>query len=494
MPTEDHVIHLKNGRLAPSTPRAKITQMAEQAVASGHLVIHFHGGLVSHDAGIEIVERLLPRYSGAGAYPLFFVWESGLIETISNNFKEIAQERLFRILWKRIAAIVKRKFSQTNSDRAGFVLPHVDTGNLERTIDKSLDEDNLSHLAASELATPANVEELGDFERMMLENELGTDAQLNLEIQKVSNSLRDPADVAADMQSRGPRVQGSSTTMMDPRALDQLVDRPIPGHRGIISTAKMIKAIVSIAASVISRFVKNRDHGFHATVVEEILRELYLANVGQFIWETMKEDTADAFGDNSDVHGGTALLDSLLGAIDPATPPKITLVGHSTGAVYISKFLDKAAGLLPENQRYDVIFLAPASNCQLTADTLTLHGSKIGNFRMFTMTDHYEKNDRLVKILYPHSLLYFVSGVVEGGFDVPIVGMARFYENDSFPDADFPAVATVRDYIEADSDRAVWSVNDAGPGGHRSASRKHGDFDNDPKTVESIEHILAQGF
>ncbi len=494
MSTEDHVIHLENGRLAPSTPRAKITQMAQQAVASGHLVIHFHGGLVPRNTGIEIAERLLPRYSVAGAFPIFFVWESGLIETISNNFKEIAQEKLFRILWKRIAAIVKRKFSQTNNDRAGYVLPHVDTSGLERTIDEALDQDDLSLLAASELKTPAHTDELGDFERLMLQNELGTDAQLNTEIQRVSNSLRDPADIEADLQSRAPRVQGSSTTMMDPRALDQLVDRPTPGHRGIISTAKMIKTIVSIAANVISRFVKDRDHGFHATVVEEILRELYLANVGQFIWETMKTDTADAFGDNSDVHGGTALLDALSGAIDPAKPLKITLVGHSTGAVYISNFLDKTTGLLPDNQRYDVIFLAPASNCQLTADTLTQHRDKIGSFRMFTMTDHYEKKDELVKILYPHSLLYFVSGVVEGGFDVPLVGMERFYDEDDFPAADFPEVATVRDYIEADSDRAVWSVNNAGPDGHRSTSEKHGDFDNDLKTLESIEHILAQGF
>ena len=36
---------------------------------------------------------------------------------------------------------------------------------------------------------------------------------------------------------------------------------------------------------------------------------------------------------------------------------------------------------------------------------------------MFTMTDENEKKDRLVPVIYPHSLLYLVSGVVEPEVD-----------------------------------------------------------------------------
>jgi len=150
--------------------------------------------------------------------------------------------------------------------------------------------------------------------------------------------------------------------------------------------------------------------------------------------------------------------------------------------------------MLPDTQKYNVILLAPASNCELTAETLTKHGSQIDGFRMFTMTDEFEKNDELVKVLYPHSLLYFVSGVVEGGFDVPLVGMSRFYDQGKFPDASFPAVATVRNFIGSDASRAVWSVNTSGYDGCRSASEKHGDFDNDKETLDSIIHILKTGF
>jgi hypothetical protein len=494
MAREDHIIHLKNGCLTGSNPRPKIDQMTQAAVNGQHVVIHFHGGLVNYASGMDIVDRLLPFYSASNAYPLFFVWESGLIEILRNNFEEIAKERLFRILWKRIGAIVARKFSQNDGDRAAFVLLATDTRVMKDGIDKALDDDDLQQLEFSEEQMPAGVDELGRFERKSLESELSMDAQLNLEIQKVSSGLRKPADVESEVRSRSPAVRGSSVTLMDPRALDQLVERQDSGERGLVSSARLIKAIVSIAAQVISRFVKNRDHGFHATIVEEILRELYLANVGEFVWSTMKKDTADAFKPGGDVHGGRALLESMANLVSAGNTPRITLVGHSTGAIYISKFLDLAVQLLPADQKYEVIFLAPASSCELTAATLVKHESKIEEFRMFTMTDDYEKKDQLVKILYPHSLLYFVSGVVEGGFDVPLVGMERYYDKAHYKADAFSAVETVRNYVNSVPSHAVWSVSSAGADGLRSASEKHGDFDNDQQTLESIAHMLAFGF
>jgi hypothetical protein len=215
--------------------------------------------------------------------------------------------------------------------------------------------------------------------------------------------------------------------------------------------------------------------------------------VGEFIWNTMKKDTADAFQDDGNVYGGRALLEALANNIDASDVPQISLIGHSTGAIYISKFLDLASVLLPSTQKYKVVFLAPASTCELTAETLTVHDDLISKFRMFTMTDGYEKQDQLVKILYPHSLLYFVSGVVEGGFDVPLVGMERYYHPGSYPKPSFPAVDTVRNYVASDPNRSVWSVNTTGVDGHRSASEKHGDFDNDSETLDSIATFLVCG-
>jgi hypothetical protein len=52
-----------------------VTKAVNRQSAPG-LVIHFHGGLVNETAGRKIAQRLLPIYATAGAYPLFFVWES----------------------------------------------------------------------------------------------------------------------------------------------------------------------------------------------------------------------------------------------------------------------------------------------------------------------------------------------------------------------------------------------------------------------------------
>ena len=51
-------------------------------------------------------------------------------------------------------------------------------------------------------------------------------------------------------------------------------------------------------------------------------------------------------------------------------------------------------------------------------------------FRMFTMTDDAERKDGLLPVVYPRSLLYFVSGLLETGPDGkgepgdPLVGLS----------------------------------------------------------------------
>lgn len=127
MPLDEHVIHLEDGRLASDTDQNKVKEIVDKAIThsdKGGIVIHFHGGLVPYRKGMEIAQKLLPVYKKKGkGYPVFFVWESGLLETLSNNFFEIAKETFFRIVWKRIESIAKRKFEQGPMDRAAFMLP-----------------------------------------------------------------------------------------------------------------------------------------------------------------------------------------------------------------------------------------------------------------------------------------------------------------------------------------------------------------------------------
>lgn len=490
----ENIIHTQNGLLHADTPLTKVDDLVSRAVDHGNIVLHFHGGLVSEAKGRQIAEFLAPKYDVAGAFPIFFVWEAGLLETVRNNLEEISKERLFRLILKRVVKVVTRKAAQTQGERATGALPAVDTSAREAELDAALDAMARGDDVAPPSPPPPPVSPLTQMEEVQLETELSTDFLLRQEVEAVSNGLRTPDEIAADMASRSATtVKGSATTLMDPESLDNLVDRPAPGDRGVISTARVVKAIIAVAKRAIGRFLDGRGHGLHATLVEEVLREFYLANVGGLIWKLMKKDTEDSFGDAADC-GGTAVLRRLSDKMGDGDGVKITLVGHSTGAVYIAHLMKKAAEIRPQGFDFNLVFLAPAVTFDLIHQAISNHAEQCAGIRIFTMTDANERNDVLVPVLYPHSLLYFVSGVVEFEPDAPILGMARYFDKSAFPDADFLTVGAMRTYLDQDDDRVIWSITRGAPAGRNAAAVKHGDFDNEDETIASVQHIIANGF
>src|SRR5690242_15073481 len=94
--TAAQIIHTgPNGRLA-STTSTQVEAIADQVARADRAVLHFHGGLVSEEAGFEIAGRLHPIYAQTGALPVFFVWSSGFLETITGNLQEIFVEDIFQ--------------------------------------------------------------------------------------------------------------------------------------------------------------------------------------------------------------------------------------------------------------------------------------------------------------------------------------------------------------------------------------------------------------
>jgi hypothetical protein len=271
------------------------------------------------------------------------------------------------------------------------------------------------------------------------------------------------------------------------------------GERGIMTGAmgRIVKGSVVVLARVVKRFADKRDHGVYKTVFEEILREFYVANAGQLLWRHMKKDTADAFGGNPQVDGGTAFLHCLKDLAGTGQQPRVTLVGHSTGAVYICHFLKHADALLPPGITFNVIFLAAAVDFDLLAQTLANHGSRVGQIRAFGMSDERELANALIERLphiYPSSLLYFVSGALEDEADKPLVGMKRYFSGEEpYTPAKFPHIATVSQFLGKHARSLIWS-HCADGSGFNCDSKTHGDFDNDAQTIESLKHLLAKGY
>ncbi len=198
---------------------------------------------------------------------------------------------------------------------------------------------------------------------------------------------------------------------------------------------------------------------------------------------------------------------------------RIVLIGHSTGAIYISKFIRKAHQVFTSekttNQNFEVILLAPAVRYDDFQETLAQAGRRIANLRIFTMLDAWESRDHVLAStlgvflspfagVYSHSLLYLISGVFEAEPDTPLVGLDRFRpENFACLTRfqDWPTGPKWRDIITDANERmqviargSPFALSPTGPGatrGWRSFATDHGDFPTDYETLDSMVYLVG---
>jgi hypothetical protein len=365
---------------------------------------------------------------------------------------------------------------------------------------------------------PEEYGEVDEAERKAMEAELCADTEFIAQVEAVLVGHAEQLDIEAplggdELKASLPAV-APAHTRMDREVLDEMTRDFTPGEKGLISAAVLAKHAGQVLVRVVRRCSSHRDHGLYTTVIEELLRELYLSSVGGVVWQIMKQDTSDTWvSTQGEVRGGERFLRGL-SALGDDRPGKIMLVGHSTGAVFINEMIQatrrlRASGDLPADFAYTgVLFLAPACTFTSFAEALPRPGEPpvFHNFRLFTMDDTSERANRLVPVVYLHSLLYFVSGVVEreddgsSAADLPLVGLQRFYglgEHD--PYAELPGVKQVRKFVDG---KVVWSPSDGGPG-LRADAVSHGGFDDsgpgkDGETrrtvMDSVRHVLQHGW
>lgn len=485
-----------SGRLA-STSTDAIDALVASLKDRPHVVLHFHGGLVDDQLGFATAERLAPVYEAAGAEPVFFVWSSGLLETLRGNLPQIIGESVFQTLLSRVTRYAAGLVLQRPGQRAAGSL----TAPPARAVAAELALLRTGQEPYARFTPPADVPPLGEAERVRITAELSADTELadrNREI--VGSVLRPaPAPTAARDIDGG---RAAVATLMSPDTVAELAaESAAAGHqRALVTSALLVRKTVRVIAAVVARFRQRTDHGLYPTIVEEILREFYVANVGASIWDAMKRTTADTFAP-SDVRAGRYFLDRFGRLLASGSRPQVTVVGHSAGAVFISNLLTDlvrrradADDPLPADFRVrDVALLAPACTVAQLAPVVRLQSELFDRLRMFTMTDAAERADHLVPLLYPRSLLYFVSGVLERGPGkqsaiAPIVGMQHWYAADgAFGEQDS---ADLRTFLGADPHRTVWSPGDGGPG-LSSGARTHAAFDNDPEVLASLARMLA---
>jgi hypothetical protein len=513
----DHYLVSANGKLGDS-PRSAITEVARiLESAQGQqpdegLVIHFHGGLTSRPYALDkIVLPLTATYKAALSYPLFFVWESGLVESLVNNKDELSRDPAFRELVKKVTEWVLKKVS-LNPDitfKGSEGQDIDDIYRLRQEFDQWFDgktreppvPDSQVSSGPTVLNTRAStvtVDSLADD----IVDEIDDDPAFKKTMQEAYNATLSERQVQTRAQGT---KQKASILLLSEEAKEELFSEPADGaggavkERGVFSWIAIARFTAKIVMATIKRFRAGTDHGVYCTVVEEVLRSAYGNLLGAGIWNGMKKDTADSFAAGPDVCGTQVI--AKLRELEQAGRPfkRINLVGHSTGAIYICNFLDaaKAAGL---ESPLRCVFLAPAVTYARFAKAIDQHRNDgLAQFRMFAMRDDRESADRMLGVIYTRSLLYLVSGLLEGeevdnGFnsriDMPIVGMER-YLTSAASQVD-PHVAKVLGFLSEKPNRTVWSYSMGQSPGLNSDARRHGDFDNDPATLESVVAFIRE--
>ena len=504
-----NVIHTADGRLAPksSTSEADVRRIVREALAAGApsgIVINFHGGLVSESAARETAgERLYPLYADRGqAYPIFFIWESGLFEAPFNNLSEIGGEPLFQEFVKKAGEWVMRhlgsgvnaaaKSGETPAQLRADLEAWFRAGKARRKLPPRLKDFRVAHRAPRGLAVVKPAPGRDTLARE-IEASIRRDARFRRAVEAVHAGMH-PGHRAVRMpRAGGSRVARNS--LIDKEAAARLFPGTARATRGFAASGwlRVAKVVAEIVLRVMARVHAGRDHGKYVTLVEEVLRELYIGKVGRTVWwDRMKGDTADAFKAGSE-YGGTVFLAELHDLLQGASAPRITLVGHSTGAVYIGNFLKAAAQWVPD-VRFDLVLEAPAATHDFFARVIEEHGSRIGNVRVFGMGDAREAADVLVPLIYPASLLYFVSGLLEDEPDQPLLGMQRFLAESPYDAARFPNVDRCGRFFAGFDDPWIWSPS-ALPPPRACDGRHHQDFDDvDAATLASVESILLHGY
>ncbi|HTD32277.1 MAG TPA: hypothetical protein VK665_01350, partial [Candidatus Elarobacter sp.] len=188
--------------------------------------------------------------------------------------------------------------------------------------------------------------------------------------------------------------------------------------------------------------------------------------------------------------------------------------GHSTGAIYIAKWLRAWDAKYPDDPaRFEIAYLAPAVRYDVLSKALEVAGQHIadGRFRVFTMNGAEELDNSegpapgIRRVLFRPSLLYAISGIFETDLDAPLVGMARFHDpNPPFPSpgtypiqsslAPVDAIPVVDRWLRNHAVKTAFVLSptpDDAPLGVTSGSCLHGDFVWDEQTIDSLKALTS---
>lgn len=442
-----HDVDLKDGKFSGTT--ARDLQLAfdnfKANGPAGHVCVFFHGGLVSEADGLKTAAKLIKGYTDSGAYPFFFIWKSDLLTAIQALLQPHRDNpRIVKAANQAVKRVVAKIAVALDTDRSL-------KGKLATAKDRKTPDRTLEQLAA----------------------------------------YAEPFD-------RAWTRRGGAQLAVSINELDRFAQELLASEKGITTRHRLFspKKLLSAGnplARIVHRFNSGHDHGLYTTVIEELFIAAGLDELlGEPIWGEMKKFIDDSFAIGADA-GGTAFLDHLCAAWQRNPQLRVTLIGHSAGAIYVQRFIEALDARLEASSplQVEVITLAAGVSFQRMNAGLTALRRRVRALRVFGLNNKTEGSYWEVPGIYSKSLLYLVSSLCEADPDADksLVGMQRYWKGAApYLSADILAVT---DFIDAA--RRVWSPTNAGAKpGYQTHATRHGGFPTEPVTNSSVCYALKQ--
>jgi len=194
------------------------------------------------------------------------------------------------------------------------------------------------------------------------------------------------------------------------------------------------------------------------------------------LWREIKSDAALAFDAGKAGSHVLEFFGQALAAAPGIANKRITLAGHSAGAIWVGETLRAWQRQQPGLRVDRVVLLAPACTVEYFEEHIAPHviARRVQRLTIFQLTDELERDDDVAE-LYGKSLLYYVSNACEaseGG--TPLLGMQKF--NDRWQG--------LRDQLGARLELVTATVDRA-----RCRATSHGGFDSDVATMNTLLEI-----
>ena len=475
---------------------------ARLAEPDAKLLLHLHGGLVDRKSGTEAAKRLSGR--GAPSFDLrpewtqvYIIWQTGALEEIRRRWTELAHDdslyqavarKLIKFLAERlrIPGAVSRSVADAAPMDDDEILRRLrgegDRREPFRELeDKVACDDPVSRAAMAPGKSTGTL--LIEFNAFLQADPLFQGAVKDLNA-AVSPDPASRAAAPAGSIERGEAIlerldDSFNAELGMPTAMVSVPVVP----RGAVSVGALLAGrALKAAYRCIERFRSHRDHGLHATVVEEVCREFYGDKIGGKIWGWMVDDAGLHFSP-----GGFG--QQLLPMITEHTPSRMVVTAHSAGSIWATRML-LAMHATGAKSQIDLCLLAPAVRENLFAQMIADTGTLVRRCHMFTMDDRLERRDAVLGhdkgYIYPSSLLYLVSGLFETKdgepyTDAPILGMQRFTGVGWLDPSETADAAAISAFF-SQADKAIHYSPDSG----LTDADTHGGFDDNALTLKSV--------